>query len=71
LHSWKRHLSRKCKQNYKVSEHTKKKEAHYIQNKMFKQDTIKFYRNLGTKHIAAKVPLCIAEIQPYWKSLLG
>jgi hypothetical protein len=31
----------------------------------------KFYRNLSTKNIEAREPLSMAEVEPYWKSLLG
>jgi folate-dependent tRNA-U54 methylase TrmFO/GidA len=43
--------------------------AQYIQNKMFKEDTKKFCRNLGTKDIEAREPPPMAEVDPYWKSL--
>jgi hypothetical protein len=38
---------------------------------MFKEDTKKFYRNLGTMHIEARGPLPMAEVEHYWKSLWG
>jgi hypothetical protein len=31
-----------------------KRETHYSQNKMFKEDTKKFYRNLGMKNIGGQ-----------------
>ena len=40
-------------------------------NKMFKEDTKKFYRNLGTKNIEAREPPSMAEGETYWKSLWG
>ena len=49
----------------------KKRETDYSQNKMFKEDTKKFYRNLGMKNIEARVPPSMAEEETYWKSLWG
>jgi hypothetical protein len=49
----------------------KRKETQYMQNKMFKEDTKKVYRNLGTKNLEAKEPPYMAEVEPYWKSLWG
>jgi len=46
-----------------------KKETQYIQIKMFKEDTKKFYRNLCTKFIEPREPPSMAEVKPYWKSL--
>jgi len=43
----------------------------YSQNKMFKEDTKKFYRNLGTKNIEVREPPSMAEVETYWKSLRG
>ena len=42
----------------KAHRHTRyeKRETHYIQNKMFIDDTKKFCRNLGTKNIQAREP---------------
>ena len=48
-----------------------KRETQYSQNKMFKEDTKKFYRNLGMKNIEAREPLSMAEAETYWKSLWG
>jgi hypothetical protein len=48
-----------------------KKETQYSQNKMFKEDTKKFYRNLGMKNIEAREPPSMAEAETYWKSLWG
>jgi hypothetical protein len=45
--------------------------AQYIQNKMFKEDTKTFYRNLGTKNIEARGPPSMAEVEPSWKLLWG
>jgi hypothetical protein len=36
---------------------------------MFKEDTKKCYRHLGTKSIEAREPPSMAEVEPYWKSL--
>jgi len=49
----------------------KKRETQYCQSKMFKEDTKKFYRNLGMKNIEAREPPSMAETQTYWKSLCG
>ena len=49
----------------------KKRETQHGQNKMFKEDTKKFYRNLGMKNIKAKEPPSMAEAETYWKSLWG
>ena len=46
-----------------------KRETQYIQNKMFKEDTKKFYRNLWMKFIEARDPQSMTEVKPYWKSL--
>ena len=48
-----------------------KRETQYSQNKMFKEDTKKFYRNLGMKTIEAREPPSIAETETYWKSVWG
>ena len=48
-----------------------KRETQYSQNKMFKEDTKKFYRNLVMKNIAAREPPSMAEAETYWKSLWG
>jgi hypothetical protein len=38
---------------------------------MFKEDTKKFYRNLGKRNIEdTEIPF-MAEVQPYWQSLWG
>ena len=38
-----------------------KRETQYSQNKMFKENTKKFYRNLGMKNIEAREPPCMTE----------
>ena len=48
-----------------------KRETHYSQNKMFKDNTNKFYRNLGMKNIEAREPPSMAEAETYFKSLWG
>jgi hypothetical protein len=48
-----------------------KRETQYSQNKMFKEDTKKFYRNLGMKNIEARESPSVAEAETYWKSLWG
>jgi len=42
-----------------------KRETQYSQNKMFKEDTKKFYRNLGIKNIEAREPPSMAEAETY------
>ena len=49
----------------------KKKETKYSQNNMFKEDTNKFYRNLGMNNREVREPPCMAEAEIYWKSLWG
>jgi hypothetical protein len=48
-----------------------KRETQYSQNKMFKEDTKIFYRNLGMKNIEAREPPSMAGAETYWKSLWG
>ena len=48
-----------------------KRETRYSQNKMLKEDTKKFYRNLGMKKIDAREPPSMAEAETYWKPLWG
>ena len=48
-----------------------KRETLYSQNKMFKEDTKKFYRNLIMKIIEAREPPSMAETETYMKSLWG
>ena len=48
-----------------------KRETQYSQNKMFKEDTKNYYRNLGMKNIEAREPTSMAEAETYWKSLWG
>jgi len=38
---------------------------------MFKEDTKRFYRNLGMKNIEVREPPSMAEAETYWKSLWG
>jgi len=38
---------------------------------MFKEDTKRFYRNLGMKNMEAREPPSMAEAETYWKSLWG
>jgi ribosomal protein S10 len=47
----------------------KKRGTQFSQNKMFKEDTKKFCRNLGMKNIEARGPFSMAEAETYWKSL--
>ena len=48
-----------------------KRETQYTQNKMFKEDTKKFYINLGMKNIEAREPPSMTEAETYWKLLWG
>ena len=48
-----------------------KSETHYSQNKTLKEDTKKFYRNLGMKDTEAREPPSMAETETYWMSLWG
>jgi hypothetical protein len=48
-----------------------KRETQYSENKMFKEDTKRFYKNLGMKNLEAKEPPFMAEAETYWKSLQG
>jgi len=38
---------------------------------MLREDTKKFYRNLGMKNIEAREPPSMAEAETYWKSIWG
>jgi len=42
-----------------------KRETQYSQNKMFKENTKKFYRNLGMNSIEAREPPSMAEAETY------
>ena len=44
-----------------------KMETQYSQTKMFKEDTKKFYRNLGMKYIETREPPSMTEVETYWK----
>jgi hypothetical protein len=44
-------------------------ETQCSKNKVFKEDTKKFYRSLGMKNIEAGEPPSMAEAETYWKSL--
>ena len=48
-----------------------KRDTEYSQNKMFKEDNKKFYRNLGMKNIEVRKPPSMAEAETYEKSLWG
>jgi hypothetical protein len=48
-----------------------KRETQYSQNKMFKEDTKQFYRNLGMKNIEARESPSVADAETYCKSLWG
>ena len=42
-----------------------KRETQYSQNKMFKEDTKRFYRNFGMKNLGAREPPSMAEAETY------
>ena len=46
-------------------------EKRETQNKMFKEDTKKFFRNLGMKNTEAREPPAMTEAETDWKSLWG
>ena len=46
-----------------------KRETEYSHNKMFKEETKNFYKNLGMKNIGIREPNSLAETETYWKSL--
>jgi len=48
-----------------------KRDTQYSQNKMFKEDTKNFYRNLGMKNKETRELPSMAEAETYWKSLWG
>jgi len=48
-----------------------KTETQYRENKMFEEDTKRFYRTLGMMNIEAREPTSMAEAETYWKSLQG
>ena len=48
-----------------------KREIQHIQNKMFKEDTNKFYRNLGTKNIDTRKLPSTAEVQNLLEVTVG
>jgi len=48
-----------------------KRETQYNHNKMFKEDTKKFYRNLSIKNTEDREPPSMTEAETSWKSLWG
>jgi hypothetical protein len=62
-------LKQKVQAKIQRSGRYEKRETQYSQNKMFNEDTKKFYRNLGMKNIEARQPPSMAEAETYWKSL--
>jgi hypothetical protein len=48
-----------------------KRETQYSQNKVFKEDNKRFYRNLGMKNLETREPPAMVEAETYWKSLWG
>ena len=49
----------------------KKRETQYSQNKMFKEDTKKFYRNLAMKNIEARQSPSMAETEILLEVTMG
>ena len=39
------------------------------QNRVLKEDTKKFYRNLDMRNIEVRQLAFVAEVEPYWKSM--
>jgi len=64
-------LKQKIQGKAQIIRRYEKRESQYSQNNMFKEDTKKFYRNLGMMNIETREPLSMAEAQTYWKSLWG
>ena len=67
LHSRLETLKQKVQAKAQRNRRYEKKDTHYSQNKMFKEDTKKFYRNLGMKNTKAKEPPSMTEAETYWK----
>ena len=64
-------LKQKVQAKAKRIRRYEKRETQYSQNKMFKEDTEKCFRNLGMKNIEARGPPSMAEAETYWKALWG
>jgi hypothetical protein len=57
-----------CQQKRKESKYMKKGNPTHTE-KMLKEKTKNVNRNLGTKNINAWLPISMAEVERYWKSL--
>ena len=62
-------LNSKCKQKPKESVDFEKQTKVYRQNKTFKEDTKRFYRELGKKSIVVKEPPEIREVKEFWSKI--
>ena len=71
LHKLTETLTQKMQAKAQRIRRYEKRETQYSQNKMFKEDTKKFYRNLGMKNIEAREPPSMTKAETYWKSLWG
>ena len=54
----------------RLRRYTKRNEQ-YKQNKMFREDSKKFYRELGKKAIQTEKPPDIGEVKKFWQNILG
>ena len=64
-------LKQKFQENSQTIRRYEKSETQYSQNKIFKEDTKKFCRNVGMKNIESREPHSMEEAETYWKSLWG
>jgi len=62
-------LKQKVKTKAQRIRRYEKRETQFSQNKMSKEDTKNFCRNLVMKSIEASEPSSMAEAETYWKSL--
>jgi len=58
-------LKEKVQAKAQIIRRYEKRDTQYSQNKVFKENTNKFYRNLGMKHIEAREPPSMAEAETY------
>jgi hypothetical protein len=59
-------LKQKVQANAQRITRYEKMETQYRHNKMFEEDTKKFYRNMVTKTIEDREPFSMAEGETYW-----
>ena len=64
-------LKQKVQAKAQIIRRYEKRDIKYSHNKMFKEDTEKFYRNLGMRNIEEREPPSMIEAETYWKSLWG